>query len=43
MSRAELELKVPVFERANMVHASDRATTVIGPNTLRYSILIVTF
>jgi hypothetical protein len=30
MHRVEMELKIPVFERAKTVHALDRAATVIG-------------
>jgi hypothetical protein len=32
MSRVGVEPTIPVFERAKMVHALDRAATVIGTN-----------
>jgi hypothetical protein len=38
MPRVGFEPKIPVFERAKTVHASDRADTVIGPFVIMYSL-----
>jgi hypothetical protein len=36
MPRVGFEPTIPVFERAKTVHASDRATTVIGIRSIYY-------
>jgi hypothetical protein len=40
MPRVEFEPTIPVLERAKMVHALDRAATVIGSHPTSCSILI---
>jgi hypothetical protein len=37
MSRVGFETTTPAFERAKRVHALDRATTVIGSQSIDYS------